>query len=107
MNTVKAKTIQHHIGGQLTAGGSTRTAMPGIRLKTKTKFVYDFSEGSRDMRVLRGRKRVNVAERARVPGAERVPEPIARMAAAHAAIRSWASIELPDKLARQKEAAWV
>nr|MDQ6915785.1 pyruvate, phosphate dikinase [Actinomycetota bacterium] len=38
-----------------------------------TKYVYDFSEGSRDMRDLLGGKGANVAEMTRVLGAERVP----------------------------------
>jgi len=38
-----------------------------------TKYVYDFSEGSRDMRDLLGGKGANVAEMTRILGAERVP----------------------------------
>ena len=38
-----------------------------------TKLVYDFTEGSRDMRDLLGGKGANVAEMTRVLGAERVP----------------------------------
>src|SRR5947209_6545225 len=38
-----------------------------------TKLVYDFSEGSRDMRDLLGGKGANVAEMTRVLGADRVP----------------------------------
>jgi pyruvate,orthophosphate dikinase len=38
-----------------------------------TKYVYDFSEGSRDMRDLLGGKGANVAEMTRVLGPERVP----------------------------------
>jgi pyruvate,orthophosphate dikinase len=38
-----------------------------------TKYVYDFTEGSRDMRDLLGGKGANVAEMTRVLGAERVP----------------------------------
>jgi pyruvate,orthophosphate dikinase len=37
------------------------------------KYVYDFSEGSREMRELLGGKGANVAEMTRVLGAERVP----------------------------------
>src|SRR5436305_12393166 len=37
------------------------------------KWVYDFAEGSRDMRGLLGGKGANVAEMTRVLGAERVP----------------------------------
>jgi len=38
-----------------------------------TKLVYDFAEGSKDMRELLGGKGANVAEMTRVLGAERVP----------------------------------
>ena len=38
-----------------------------------TKYVYAFSEGSRDMRELLGGKGANVAEMTRVLGADRVP----------------------------------
>jgi pyruvate, orthophosphate dikinase len=41
--------------------------------ETPTKWVYEFSEGSRDMRDLLGGKGANVAEMTRVLGAERVP----------------------------------
>src|SRR5437763_3209263 len=37
------------------------------------QWVYDFSEGSRDMRELLGGKGANVAEMTRVLGADRVP----------------------------------
>jgi pyruvate, orthophosphate dikinase len=40
---------------------------------TTTKLVYDFSEGSRDMRDLLGGKGANVAEMTRILGPERVP----------------------------------
>src|SRR3954464_15233548 len=40
---------------------------------TGTKWVYEFSEGSRDMRDLLGGKGANVAEMTRVLGPERVP----------------------------------
>jgi pyruvate,orthophosphate dikinase len=38
-----------------------------------TKWVYDFTEGSRDMRDLLGGKGANVAEMTRILGPERVP----------------------------------
>src|SRR3954465_3142962 len=41
--------------------------------ETGTKWVYEFSEGSREMRDLLGGKGANVAEMTRVLGAERVP----------------------------------
>ena len=37
------------------------------------KWVYDFAEGSRDMRALLGGKGANIAEMTRVLGSERVP----------------------------------
>ena len=40
---------------------------------TATKLVYDFAEGSRDMRDLLGGKGANVAEMTRILGADRVP----------------------------------
>jgi pyruvate, orthophosphate dikinase len=44
-----------------------------VAVAADTKLVYDFSEGSRDMRELLGGKGANVAEMTRVLGAERVP----------------------------------
>ena len=44
-----------------------------MKAATGTKLVYDFAEGSRDMRDLLGGKGANVAEMTRVLGAERVP----------------------------------
>ena len=44
-----------------------------MAVATGSKFVYDFSEGSRDMRDLLGGKGANVAEMTRVLGADRVP----------------------------------
>jgi pyruvate,orthophosphate dikinase len=41
--------------------------------ESATQWVYDFAEGSRDMRELLGGKGANVAEMTRVLGAERVP----------------------------------
>ena len=42
-------------------------------MERSEQWVYDFSEGSRDMRELLGGKGANVAEMTRVLGAERVP----------------------------------
>jgi pyruvate,orthophosphate dikinase len=42
-------------------------------LEVADKLVYDFAEGSREMRDLLGGKGANVAEMTRVLGAERVP----------------------------------
>src|SRR5215213_4868423 len=44
-----------------------------IMPSTMTKWVYDFSEGSRDMRELLGGKGANAAEMTRVLGEDRVP----------------------------------
>jgi pyruvate, orthophosphate dikinase len=44
-----------------------------LRAAAGTKLVYDFAEGSRDMRELLGGKGANVAEMTRVLGADRVP----------------------------------
>jgi pyruvate,orthophosphate dikinase len=44
-----------------------------VKAAAGTKLVYDFSEGSRDMRELLGGKGANVAEMTRVLGPERVP----------------------------------
>jgi pyruvate,orthophosphate dikinase len=44
-----------------------------LRAAAGTKLVYDFAEGSRDMRDLLGGKGANVAEMTRVLGADRVP----------------------------------
>src|SRR3954454_14310049 len=41
--------------------------------ETEPKWVYEFSEGSRDMRDLLGGKGADVAEMSQVLGAERVP----------------------------------
>ena len=44
-----------------------------MAVATETKLVYDFAEGSRDMRDLLGGKGANIAEMTRLLGAERVP----------------------------------
>src|SRR6201995_2323167 len=44
-----------------------------IAAVAERKWVYDFAEGSKDMRELLGGKGANVAEMTRVLGAERVP----------------------------------
>ena len=60
------------------SGGCQGTRRPGrydlaVAAAATTKLVYDFAEGSRDMRDLLGGKGANVAEMTRVLGAERVP----------------------------------
>src|SRR5881409_442215 len=69
-----------------------------------TKWVYDFAEGSRDMRDLLGGKGANVAEMTRILGPERVP--------AGFTITTEACVEYmrrdrtpPDDLAEQVDAA--
>src|SRR3954454_18086398 len=58
---------------------SGRTVVTGLASQTVdeaavgTKYVYEFSEGSRDMRELLGGKGANVAEMTRILGADRVP----------------------------------
>src|SRR5262245_64479500 len=47
--------------------------MAAMGVATRTKLVFEFSEGSREMRDLLGGKGANVAEMTRVLGAERVP----------------------------------
>src|SRR3954466_13670021 len=42
-------------------------------IASATRYVYDFTEGSRDMRTLLGGKGANIAEMTRVLGADLVP----------------------------------
>ena len=53
------------------AAAATTAAQPSG--PAATRWVYGFSEGSRDMRDLLGGKGANVAEMTRVLGADRVP----------------------------------
>ena len=53
--------------------GLSKTLSRGRPGRRQKKLVYDFAEGSRDMRDLLGGKGANVAEMTRVLGAERVP----------------------------------
>jgi len=71
---------------------------------SQTKWVYDFSEGSRDMRDLLGGKGANVAEMTRVLGAERVPAGFTITTEACVAYMK-AGQEQPDDLAEQVAAA--
>ena len=71
------------VGVRIATSSSTPTARPRARphrigprmadTASKTQWVYDFADGSRDMRDLLGGKGANVAEMTRVLGAERVP----------------------------------
>ena len=69
-----------------------------------TKFVYDFDEGSRDMRDLLGGKGANVAEMTRILGAERVPAGFTITTEACVAYMAGGGEE-PDGLADQVDAA--
>src|SRR5689334_14072399 len=67
------------------------------------KWVYDFSEGSRDMRELLGGKGANVAEMTRVLGADRVPAGFT--ITTEACVEYMRSGHEPDGLAEQAAAA--
>jgi pyruvate,orthophosphate dikinase len=69
-----------------------------------TQLVYDFSEGSRDMRDLLGGKGANMAEMTRVLGAERVPAGFTITTEACVAYMKADRTE-PDELAEQVDAA--
>src|SRR4051812_20486315 len=68
------------------------------------KWVYDFSEGSKDMRELLGGKGANVAEMTRVLGADRVPAGFTITTAACVAYMR-AGQEEPEGMAEQVEEA--
>src|SRR4051812_28136378 len=68
------------------------------------KWVYDFEEGSRDMRDLLGGKGANVAEMTRVLGADRVPAGFTITTEACVAYMNAGQSE-PDGMAEQVEAA--
>jgi pyruvate, orthophosphate dikinase len=55
------------------SGEWLREYSPRVKTAAATKLVYDFAEGSKDMRELLGGKGANVAEMTRVLGADRVP----------------------------------
>jgi pyruvate,orthophosphate dikinase len=69
-----------------------------------TQLVYDFSEGSRDMRELLGGKGANVAEMTRVLGAERVPAGFTITTEACVSYMEADRTE-PDELSEQVDAA--
>src|ERR671933_741944 len=71
---------------------------------TGTKWVYEFSEGSRDMRELLGGKGANVAEMTRVLGPERVPAGFTITTEACVAYMRGGRVE-PDGLAEQVDEA--
>src|SRR6266536_2769703 len=68
------------------------------------QWVYDFTEGSKDMRELLGGKGANVAEMTRVLGAERVPAGFTITTAACVAYMRAGQTE-PDGMAEQVQAA--
>ena len=76
-----AETLEHHAHVRLRrvprlSRGAYRTRLGIYDLAVETaatKLVYDFAEGSREMRDLLGGKGANVAEMTRILGAERVP----------------------------------
>ena len=70
----------------------------------KVKHVYDFAEGSRDMRDLLGGKGANVAEMTRILGADRVPAGFTITTEACVAYMQ-SERELPDGLDEQVDAA--
>jgi pyruvate, orthophosphate dikinase len=75
-----------------------------VEAATATKFVYAFSEGSKDMRELLGGKGANVAEMTRVLGEERVPAGFTITTEACVAYME-AGREEPEELEEQVEEA--
>jgi pyruvate, orthophosphate dikinase len=68
-----------------------------------TKWVYEFSEGSKDMRELLGGKGANVAEMTRILGAERVPAGFT--ITTEACVAYMRDEEFPDGLSEQVDEA--
>ena len=75
-----------------------------MSIAADTQLVYDFAEGSKDMRELLGGKGANVAEMTRVLGAERVPAGFTITTEACVAYME-AGGELPEGLEEQADAA--
>ena len=75
-----------------------------MKVAAGTQLVYDFAEGSKDMRELLGGKGANVAEMTRVLGAERVPAGFTITTEACVAYME-AGGELPEGLEEQTDAA--
>jgi pyruvate,orthophosphate dikinase len=75
-----------------------------VSVATGTQLVYDFAEGSKDMRELLGGKGANVAEMTRVLGEERVPAGFTITTEACVAYMK-AGGEFPDGLEEQAAAA--
>jgi len=74
-----------------------------VERASATKYVYDFAEGSREMRDLLGGKGANVAEMTRILGAERVPAGFT--ITTEACVAYMAAGREPDGLADQVSAA--
>ena len=85
-------------------GASHREYSPGVSVAADTQLVYDFTEGSKDMRELLGGKGANVAEMTRVLGPERVPAGFTITTEACVAYME-AGGELPDGLEEQVDDA--
>jgi pyruvate,orthophosphate dikinase len=75
-----------------------------VKVATGTQLVYDFAQGSKDMRELLGGKGANVAEMTRVLGADRVPAGFTITTEACVAYME-AGGEFPDGLEEQADAA--
>ena len=75
-----------------------------MSIAADTQLVYDFAEGSKEMRELLGGKGANVAEMTRVLGAERVPAGFTITTEACVAYME-AGGELPEGLEEQADAA--
>jgi pyruvate, orthophosphate dikinase len=75
-----------------------------VSVAADTQLVYDFAEGSKDMRELLGGKGANVAEMTRVLGAERVPAGFTITTEACVAYME-AGGDLPEGLEEQADAA--
>ena len=68
------------------------------------KWVYDFAEGSREMRDLLGGKGANVAEMTRILGPERVPAGFT--ITTEACVAYMGADEFPDGLEDQMQRHW-
>jgi pyruvate,orthophosphate dikinase len=73
-------------------------------IQERTKWVYDFAEGSRELRALLGGKGASVAEMTRVLGPDRVPSGFTITTEACVAYMRAGRVE-PDGLAEQTQAA--
>src|SRR3954451_14744825 len=82
----------------------TQPLLPDAGPRTsRSRWVYAFAEGSRDMRDLLGGKGANVAEMTRILGPDRVPAGFT--ITTEACVRYMDGTELPDGLDEQVDAA--